>query len=93
MSPRNSGVIETPHQRILGILVKINHYIAAEDQIEFSFKLDGIHQVEGSENHILLKGRRNRIAVLPGLDKILALPAGGEGANAFVIISSIDSRA
>ena len=85
------GVVEAPHQCVLGGLVEIDHHVPAEDYIEFQAELNGVHQIEGLENHIvpdngghhvlLPAGHRLEVLLFPrrrdGVRQLVDPPLGG----------------
>lgn len=46
------SLIKTVDQGILCLLIKIDHYISAEDNVKFQPELDWVHQVECPEDHV-----------------------------------------
>ena len=71
-------VIKAADQSLFGGLVKIDHDISAEDQVEWPAKLDRIHQIEGPKDHIVSNLRSDRKRTVWPFGKIFALPGGGK---------------
>ena len=62
VSAGNGSIVKTLYKRVLGRLVKIDHHVPAEDQVKGSAELDGIHQIECPEDHVL-PDRRSQCAL------------------------------
>ena len=92
VSAGNRSIVKTAYKSILGGLIKIYHYIAAENQVEFSLESNGIHQVEGPENYILLDGRRNGIRTTSVFYKIFLSPGRRERGHALIAIGGMNCR-
>ena len=86
MAAGDCSIVETAHKGILGSLVKIDHHISAEDQIEFLFKLNLIHKVKGTEDDVLLNGGSYRVLALISPDEIFLLPCRRKGGQAFLTV-------
>ena len=71
-------VIKAANKGLFGGLIEIDHDISAEDQVKGSAELDRIHQVEGSEDHVVPDLRGDREGTVRLFGKILALPGGGK---------------
>lgn len=65
-------------KRFLRLLVKIDHHISAEDNVEFQAELDRIHQVKCPEDDIVPQLLRNmvRTGSVSGTE-VLLLPGRG----------------
>ena len=79
ITARICRVIKTFYQSVFCRLIKIDHNIPAENNVEFEPELDGIHQVECPENDVGLNLRRYGIDPgLTSLTEIFGLPGWGE---------------
>ena len=73
------GFMEAVDQRVLGGLVEVDHYVPAEDHVEFPPEADGVHQVEGLENDIVPQDGGDGVTIPRIVGKILPLPFRGDG--------------
>ena len=75
-------VVETFHQFILGLRVKVDHYIPAEDHMELPSEGErSAHKIEFTEDDLFFDPVSNGITVvvLPG--KVVQSPLGGSFAT------------
>lgn len=56
IGPWVHGIVKAPDKGISGGLIKIDHDIAAENDIEFETEADRLHQIEGTEYHVVPDG-------------------------------------
>ena len=80
IAPRDGGVIEPAHQSVFGGLVKIDQHIPAEDHVELQPEFDGVHQVEGLEDHVVFDLRSHGVLAGPlDGDEVALAPVRGDG--------------
>ena len=59
ISARNSRIIETPYKSLFRRLVKIDHYVPAENYVEFQLETNRIHQIESFKYYVVTQNIGN----------------------------------